>query len=205
MSWYDTFSRFYDASLEDLYRDSRTEAIERLGLARGATVFDLACGTGQNFPLLRAKVGAEGRIVGIDLSEGMLDVARERIGREGWENVEVRHADVAEADLSGADAMFCALGFSTFPDWEAVLDRVCAALPEGAVFGVFDVLCERWNPQTTMVSLLARADLYRPIREAVEARTVDSAHHWIDGSPWVFGGRLFVVTGRIPRHRSRND
>ncbi|MCB9677432.1 MAG: class I SAM-dependent methyltransferase [Alphaproteobacteria bacterium] len=197
MSWYDTFSRFYDASLENLYRDSRTTAIGHLGLAPGSTVFDLACGTGQNFDLLREAVGPDGRVVGIDLSEGMLGVARERIARGGWDNVEVRHGDVADADLSGADAMFCALGFSTFPDWEGVLDKVCAALPGGAVLGIFDVRCERWNPQTTMVALMAQADLYRPLAEGLEARTTGYAHHWIPGSPWVFGGRLFVATGRV--------
>lgn len=204
MAWYDTFAQFYDASLENLYRDARTEAVGHLGLSAGQTVVDLACGTGQNFPLLAAGVGPEGTIIGIDRSGGMLAAARQRVEYAGWTHVELRNADVADADVSGADALFCALGFSTFDDWEAVLDRCVAALPDGARIGIFDVLCERWNPQTTLVGWMAQADLYRELAQGLEARAVDFEHTWITGSPWVFGGRLFVATGTV-RHQNRTN
>ncbi len=43
MRWYDIFSRFYDASLESLYRPYRLQATEALRLSAGSTVLLPAC------------------------------------------------------------------------------------------------------------------------------------------------------------------
>jgi ubiquinone/menaquinone biosynthesis C-methylase UbiE len=42
----------------------RRRAIERLGLASGDTVVDVACGTGVNFPLIEERIGPSGRLIG---------------------------------------------------------------------------------------------------------------------------------------------
>jgi len=44
----------------------------------------MCCGTGLNFPLLQAAVGPAGRIIGVDLTDAMLDGARRRVERNGW-------------------------------------------------------------------------------------------------------------------------
>lgn len=44
----------------------RKRAVAALGLARGATVVEIGCGTGLNFEYLRAAVGPRGRIVGVE-------------------------------------------------------------------------------------------------------------------------------------------
>lgn len=197
MAWYDTFASFYDASLERLYRESRTAAVTFAGFEPGQVVLDLPCGTGQSLDLLRDAVGPDGRVVGVDRSEGMLKAASVRVAREGWDNVELRSGDAREVELDGVTAAFCALGLSAFPDWERVLDRLCT-MPSGSPMAVFDVRSERWNPQKPIVELMAQADLTRPIAEALEARTMDYRHQWLPGSPWQFGGRLFVAAGRVP-------
>jgi ubiquinone/menaquinone biosynthesis C-methylase UbiE len=61
----------------------RLRAIELLHLEPGDIVVDLGCGTGLSFPSLLEKVGSEGRLIGVDLTPGMLTVARERIQRFG--------------------------------------------------------------------------------------------------------------------------
>lgn len=53
----------------------RRRAVAALALRPGATVVDLGCGTGRNFPLLRAAVGPQGRVVGVDLTDAMLRAA----------------------------------------------------------------------------------------------------------------------------------
>jgi demethylmenaquinone methyltransferase/2-methoxy-6-polyprenyl-1,4-benzoquinol methylase len=64
----------------------RLLAIKNLALLRGKLVIELGCGTGLNFPLLIEQIGPEGRLVGVDLTPGMLEIARERVERSGWKN-----------------------------------------------------------------------------------------------------------------------
>ena len=55
-------------------------AIDELGLRPGATVLDVGCGPGRALPLLRAAVGPEGRVIGLDATPEMLAEAT-RLGR----------------------------------------------------------------------------------------------------------------------------
>jgi len=87
----------YDASAR------RTMALRRrvvalLGLAPGETVLDVACGTGLSLPLLREAVGPSGRVIGIEVSPEMIDLARERVAAAGWDNVSLVQAPMEEAD-----------------------------------------------------------------------------------------------------------
>jgi SAM-dependent methyltransferase len=95
---------FYDLELA-LLEPVRRKAVARLALGPGETVFDVGCGTGLSFELLRAGVGAHGRIVGIEQSPEMIEKARERIARHRWDNVTLVCAPVESAPLAGrADA-----------------------------------------------------------------------------------------------------
>ncbi|PRP91410.1 hypothetical protein ENSA5_55270 [Enhygromyxa salina] len=69
MGWYDIFSRFYDRSLESLYREQRRLAADALALAPGHRVLDLPCGTGLSFEAIAPRVGS---LLGVELSSGML-------------------------------------------------------------------------------------------------------------------------------------
>ena len=57
----------------------RRKAVGRLGLHGGETVLEVGCGTGRNLPLLCEAVGADGRVVGVDASGGMLERARDLV------------------------------------------------------------------------------------------------------------------------------
>ena len=53
----------------------RKLTIEFLDLKRGDTVVELGCGTGLNFPLLQQRIGDEGKIIGVDITDKMLENA----------------------------------------------------------------------------------------------------------------------------------
>ena len=89
----------YDLELL-LFEPLREIAIDRLHLRRGDTVIDVGCGTGLSFERLRAGVGAQGRIIGIEQSPDMLALARERVRRSGWRNVALIGAPAEEAELT---------------------------------------------------------------------------------------------------------
>lgn len=61
-----------------LHRMWRRYAIALTGLRRGDSALDVATGTGDFAFALARKVGPEGRIVGVDFSEGMLRLARQK-------------------------------------------------------------------------------------------------------------------------------
>src|SRR5260221_8780385 len=69
----------YDASGICGLEPWREKAVQRLDLQSGDLVVDMGCGTGLNFALLQAAVGPEGRIIGVDLTDAMLDHARQRV------------------------------------------------------------------------------------------------------------------------------
>jgi ubiquinone/menaquinone biosynthesis C-methylase UbiE len=83
----------YDASGIRSLETWRKEAVKLLHLERGDLVVDIGCGTGLNFALLLEAIGPEGRIIGVDLTDAMLDQARQRVAEHGWKNVELVQSD----------------------------------------------------------------------------------------------------------------
>ncbi len=90
-----------------------------LGVKPGDRVLEVGCGTGLNFAHLRQLVGETGSILGIDLTPAMLEVARQRISRSGWNNVDVREADAARLPLPEAsfDKVICTYALNIIPDY----------------------------------------------------------------------------------------
>ena len=110
----------------------RTEAIALLDLEPGATVLDVGCGTGLSFAPLLQRLGPQGRIIGIEPSPEMLDIARLRIARHGWTQVELMQALAGTAPLQGkADAALFHFTHDVVRDPDA-LDHVLAHLRPGA-------------------------------------------------------------------------
>src|SRR5215467_6410267 len=92
---YQKQAKDYDKSGIHELEPWRKEAVKRLHLKPGDLVVDIGCGTGLNFALLQEAVGETGRIIGVDLTDAMLEQARLRIAREGWKNVELVQADAS--------------------------------------------------------------------------------------------------------------
>lgn len=110
----------------------RRRAVARLGLAPGARVLDMGCGSGANIPYLVDAVGPTGEVVGVDLSPDMVAAAHRRVARAGWRNVTVIEGaaeTVALPDLFEGLLLFAMHDVLTSP---AALDHSLAALKPGA-------------------------------------------------------------------------
>jgi trans-aconitate methyltransferase len=114
------------------YEDWRRRVVALLPVNHGDVVLDVGCGTGLCFPRLQSKIGADGRIIGIDESPDMLDIARGHIADNGWDNVTLitAPADEAEIPVIADAALFSAV--HDILQVQAALDNVLAHLRPGA-------------------------------------------------------------------------
>lgn len=132
---YNTRSATYDSSNNSLHVRQTKSYLSRLTpyLQPGASLLDLACGTGLLTLAAKSVVGAHGRVVGVDASKGMLDIARQKC-REQSMDVEWYEHDVSEltplnlGSAGGFDIITCAAAvvllpspFTAVHNWAQVL------------------------------------------------------------------------------------
>jgi ubiquinone/menaquinone biosynthesis C-methylase UbiE len=117
----------------------RKHAVLALDLKRGDTAVEVGCGTGLNFRYLLAAIGETGRLIGVDLTDAMLDKARQRINRTGWRNVELVEADAAAYSFPvGVQGVLSTFALTLIPEYEQVIDHAARALAVGGRFVLAD-------------------------------------------------------------------
>jgi ubiquinone/menaquinone biosynthesis C-methylase UbiE len=94
---------------DDYTRRRALRLVELAGLERGKAVLDLATGTGLVAIAAARVVGRQGKVVGADISPGMLDLARQKLMEEGLRNIELIEADVEALDFEAEtfNAILC--------------------------------------------------------------------------------------------------
>jgi demethylmenaquinone methyltransferase/2-methoxy-6-polyprenyl-1,4-benzoquinol methylase len=136
---YDIASRFYPAPGYP-QRSQRLRTLQALSLRPGATVIDIACGTGLNFPIIEKIIGPGGQIVGVDLTDAMLAHAQDRVRAHGWSNVSLVQSDAAEYVFpSRVDAIMSTYAMSQIPGCAHVIANGAAALAAGGRWAVLDL------------------------------------------------------------------
>ncbi len=105
-------ARFYDFGVRQLFKLVGGEIMFRCGIVEAAAVeagqrvLDVACGTGTLAQLLAESAGPEGSVTGVDLSEGMLKVARRKAEAAGLPAPRLEFVQANAEDLPFADASF---------------------------------------------------------------------------------------------------
>jgi len=136
---YDITSRLYPVPGYP-QRAQRLQAVQALGLRAGDRVIEIACGTGLNFALIEEVIGQEGRIVGVDLTDAMLERARGRMETNGWSNISLVQADAADFDFpTEVDAILSTYALSQVPECAAVIAHGAAVLSGGGRWVVLDL------------------------------------------------------------------
>jgi SAM-dependent methyltransferase len=109
----------------------RMAAVAEIG--SGHRVLDVGCGIGDPTLQVAVLVGPHGRVVGLDISEGMIAIARERAAALGLGHAEFRVEDVTTAALpdAGFDAVLGRWSLIYLEDVAHVLERLRTALVPG--------------------------------------------------------------------------
>ena len=129
---WDLASADYEPLWQQQLAAARTALLAAASLVEGEQVLDVACGTGLLTFEAARRVGSAGQVVGVDLSDKMIEAARRMPGT----NVNFRRMDARQLDLpaQSVDAVLCGLGLMYVPDpLVAVTEMLRVLRPGGRV------------------------------------------------------------------------
>lgn len=133
---YDFLNHFLSAGIDFYWRK---RAIKLLQAEKPQTILDIATGTG-DFAIEALKLKPT-KIIGVDISEGMLAVGREKIKKLGMENViELRTGDSTNLLLesNSFDAVIASFGVRNFENLLAGLTEMCRVTKSGGTCVVLE-------------------------------------------------------------------
>ena len=125
----------------DIDRGWRKKAIRQLMPYQPQTILDIATGTG-DFAILAAEMLKPQKLIGADISEGMMNIGREKVKRQGLQDVISFEKEDCTA-LSYADDTFdavtAAFGIRNFADLDKGLQEMCRVLKKGGHLSIVEL------------------------------------------------------------------
>lgn len=140
-SAYDRISKWYDLLAEISERKFTEMGLRELNVQEGETVLEIGFGTGHSLVTLAQQAGLTGKISGIELSEGMLQVAGERLRKSSLSNrVELHCSDAASLSFpdQAFDVVFMSFVLELFdtPELPLVLRECQRVLKQSGRIGI---------------------------------------------------------------------
>ncbi len=114
------------------------------GVEPGETVVDLGSGAGFDLLIAAEKVGADGKVIGVDMTDAMIEAARGNAAKAGFDQVEVRKGLIEQLPVADGEADWvisnCVINLS--PEKERVFAEIQRALAQGGRFAISDIVVE---------------------------------------------------------------
>ncbi len=148
---FDRISGVYDlmnsAMTAGLHHEWRQRAVDRAEVGPGSDALDVCCGTGDLALELRRRIGPDGRVVGSDFSEPMLELARRKSGDEGLP-VEFGWADALDLPYGDGsfDAVTIGFGARNLADLDRGIAEMTRVLRPGGRLVILEITRPKRQP-----------------------------------------------------------
>ena len=205
VSAYRKYAKNYDFAVH-LYRllgckipKYRKMTINALELSKGDTVVELGCGTGLNFHLVLDAIGPDGKIIGVDITDKMLDQARNKAKENGWNNVELVQCDFAEYDFpKEIDGVFATGALSYSPDYDKVIMKAHDALKKGKKFALLDFKMSKGPARIFAPLIVSCTKPFAAGEEYLKATAWKSMAKYFEETSFLegWGGFLYLSVGK---------
>jgi S-adenosylmethionine-diacylgycerolhomoserine-N-methlytransferase len=145
-SFYAAQAEEYDRFRKNLLH-GREELYASLPTPEDGVWVEIGGGTGSNLEYLGDRIKKIRKVHIVDLSSSLLGIARKRIDRLGWTNVELHEADATTVTLPElADVVTFSYSLTMIPDWFAALENARRLLKPGGTIGIVDFFVARKYP-----------------------------------------------------------
>ncbi len=115
---------------------------EHAGIKKGDTVVDLGSGAGNDVFVARAIVGEQGKVIGLDFTQEMIDKANENNRKLGYENVEFHLGEIENIPIENdiADVVVSNCVLNLVPDKEKAFAEMYRIIKPDGHFCVSDIV-----------------------------------------------------------------
>jgi phosphatidylethanolamine/phosphatidyl-N-methylethanolamine N-methyltransferase len=171
---YSNYAAVYDQIFGRIFHESRESAVRRLNVRQGEQILEVGVGTGLSLPLYPRHC----KVVGIDLSSGMLEKARARVRAHGLEHVELARMDAGRMEFSDDtfDTIMAAYVVTAVPDYRRVVTemiRVCR--PGGRI-----IMLNHFSNGNKVIAAVEK--VISPLCKHIGFRTDLALHHVLEGT-----------------------
>ncbi|MDM7465276.1 demethylmenaquinone methyltransferase [Staphylococcus warneri] len=175
----------------------RKRVMKEMSVKKGSTALDVCCGTADWTIALSKAVGPQGEVTGLDFSENMLEVGKEKTAH--MDNIHLVHGDAMNLPFDDASFDYVTIGFGlrNVPDYLGALKEMERVLKPGGM-----IVCL----ETSQPTLPVFKQVYRlyfkfvmPIFGKLFAKSKEE-YEWLQQSTFYFPGkeklkRLFEQAG----------
>ncbi|MDX1807006.1 MAG: demethylmenaquinone methyltransferase [Paenisporosarcina sp.] len=112
----------------------REDTMSRMNVQKGSTTLDVCCGTADWTISMGQAVGPEGKAIGLDFSQNMLNVGYEKV--KAFPQIELIHGNAMELPYPDSTFDYITIGFGlrNVPDYMQVLKEINRVLKPGGMF-----------------------------------------------------------------------
>lgn len=126
---YSIYSSFYDIIFGKIFQRSRIAAIHLLDINPGEKILEIGVGTGLSLPLYPSHCN----VVGIDLSERMLEKGERKVEHYKLRNITLHRMDATSLDFEtdSFDSVLATYVMTTLPDPKRTMSEIIRVCKEG--------------------------------------------------------------------------
>jgi ubiquinone/menaquinone biosynthesis C-methylase UbiE len=162
---YNAAADHFDNEALSFWNTYGAATVNRLHLAEGQYVLDVACGSGASALVAAEAVGSTGKVIAVDLADNLLQLGRIKAAAHGLKNIAFQLKDMTATGYQDEsfDAVICVFGIFFVPDMQGLLKELWRMVKPGGKIAIttwgprlFAPVCDVWREAVKH----ERADLY---------------------------------------------